>query len=188
MLRPTAYLTVTLAGDVATSAMASACKRAYSYIAPVKILAALPSDDADGAAPAPTLALDVRLPAHPYMVAGDEANETWERTVLPWLKIKLDTVFGTVYEFNNAKRESFVGAIDYATFELALESVRVVFFLEPNSSLRAVEAPLRAIRAWLVSNGDAAAIDHIEVPSDDTRGDSDWFDVVFADGTKTRMM
>ena len=189
MLKPTAYLTITLAGDVATSAMASAVKRTYSYIAPVKIVAALPASDADAPTPACSLALDVRLPAHPYLVAGEQADQTWEQVVLPWLKIKLGTVFGSVYEFNNPKRESFVGKIDYTAFDLMLESRHVVFALEPDSSLRDVTAPLCAVRDWLLGAGASLAdqVARIEVPSDAQRGDADWFDVVLADGTSQRV-
>ena len=187
MLKPTAYLTVTLAGDVANAMMASAVKRTYSYIAPTKIVAALPSDD--NADPSCTMALDVRLPAHPYLVDGEQASQTWEQVVLPWLKIKLGTVFGSVYEFNNPKRESFVGKIDYKALDLMLESRHVVFTLEPDSSLRDVTAPLQAVRAWLLGAGASCAdqVARIEIPSDAARGEADWFDVVFSDGSCQRV-
>ena len=190
MLKPTAYLTVTLAGQKATPAMASAVKRAYSYIAPVKITAALRAqDDEVPEEPLSTIALDVRLPAHPYLVAGEESDHTWEQVVLPWLAIKLRTLFGTVYEFNNEERASFTEKIDYGTFELTLESRRFDFHLEPSSSLRPVEAPLQAIRAWLLGEG-AELADQVErfvIPSDAERGEADWFDAVLVDGTSVRV-
>ena len=82
-----------------------------------------------------------------------------------------------------------MGRIDYAALDLTLESRHMVFALEPDSSLRDVEAPLRAVRAWLLGAGAALAdqVARIEVPSDAARGEADWFDVVLADGTRQRV-
>ena len=164
MLRPTAYLTVKLSSENATADMASALKRSFSYLAPTTIAKA--NADA-GEADENSLRLDVRLPAHPYLNAGDpEADRIWSEVVLPWLETKLATLFGTVYEFNNESRRSFVAKLDYATFTLILEGRELRFRLEPDSSLRPCAHLLGAIRIWLAGN-EAAALDveSVEIPS-----------------------
>ena len=189
MLRPTAYLAFYLAQNDAVPEVASAIKRAYSYIAPTKILREVDQGNDEAAQAQSKLALEVRIPAHPFMAEGDpQADKTWEETILPWLKTKLDTLFGSVREFNNEERKSFVRKVDFASFELTLESRVFEFNLEPNSQLRDFEAPLRKIRSWLAGAGtEAGNITHVVIPSDAERGDADWFDVVLEDGTTQRI-
>ena len=182
MLRPTAYLTVILDEKTATPDLASGVKRAFSYLAPTTIVNGSEHDGNH-------LILDVRLPAHPYMDSqGEEANTTWNEVVLPWLTIKLDTLFGTVAEFNNETRKSFVGAIDYTTCSLMLEERKFCFHLEPNSSLRHCEEVLDAIRFWLNSQKENVHdIACITIPSDNEREDADWFEALIGNGDTIRV-
>ncbi len=188
MLRPTSYLNVALSSENANSDMASAIKRAFSYLAPTTIVKNNVEVDAPDVN---VLKLDVRLPAHPFMNAGDpESDRVWSEVVTPWLKTKLNTLFGTVYEFNNESRRSFAGKLDYATFELVLEGHTFCFRLEPDSSLRPFERVLDAIRSWLTKEeSDGFSVKGIEIPSiaELDPADADWFEVQLACGEQLRV-
>lgn len=185
MLRPTAYLTFTLEGTDATTPTASAIKRSYSYIAPTKVVAGSVQKTPDAPQPANSIAMEVKCGQHAYWRSGDkDADEMWGQTVLPWLNRKLRTLFDTVLEYNNETRRSFTGKVSYGSVTVALAPHTIVFDLEPDSNLRDVKAPLEAIRSFL---NDLATKDdplRFVVPSDAERGDGDWFDVVYADGTQ----
>lgn len=166
MLRPTSYLTISLEENSAQTEMASALKRAFSYLAPTTIVAPLA---ASSGTETNALLLDVRLPAHPYFCRVDaNADQTWQQVVHPWLTTKIETLFGTVFEFNNEIRRSFVGKIDFATFTLILEDVPICFSLEDNKLHTDLEI-LDNIRSWLMSNAQACAnVSRIDVPSSST--------------------
>ena len=187
MLRPTAYITIGLSNESATSDVASAVKRSYSYLAPTTITKALTGTLADGA-DVNTIELDVRLPGHPYIVADGAANdENWNTIMAPWLATKLNTLFGTVYEFNNETRRSFVTKLLFASFTLVLEGLPIRFALEPDSQLRPPAEVLEAVRNWLGEHGGTEGLAEARVPSNAERGEEDWFDVVFADGQVQRV-
>lgn len=189
MLRPTAYLTFTLMGDDASPITASAIKRSYSYVAPTKITAVRAGANEGAVSPSNSIAMEVKIGHHPYWRSVDEgADDIWSETLLPWLDCKLRTLFGTVLEYNNEARRSFVGKLSYRTVEVSLAPHTVVFDLEPDSSLRDVTVPLSAIRGYLndPDHSDATALRFV-VPSDADRGDADWFDVTAPDGTAMRV-
>lgn len=190
MLKPCAYLTFTLEGESIASGTASAIKRSYSYIAPTKIIAGRREAAVGEALPANRIALDVRLAGHPFWQAGDpEQDATWEQVLMPWLRTKLNTLFGTVAECNNESRRSFSGTVNYDQLEVRLAPYTLAFSLEPTSALRCIDAPLKAARTHLSDPGiDAEAIEKMAVPSDTERGDSDWIDVVLRDGSVQRLM
>lgn len=176
MLRPSAYLTFVFEGDDIAAGKASAAKRAYSYVAPTKILAGR-TEAAEGEAPLTNrIALDVRLDG--YEPWSDDT--VWSETLLPWLDLKINKLFGTVYECNNEARKSFCGTTFYQEFDLSLCGVNLQVALEPASGLRDLNATLAAIRAWRRDAADKGV--RFVVPSDTQRGDSDWFDVVLTNG------
>ncbi len=189
MLRPTAYLTFTLAGDDASPATASAVKRSYSYVAPTKIVAARAETGKETTPLSNSIAMEVKLDRHPYWQSDDEgADGIWSGTLLPWLDRKLRTLFGTVLEYNNETRRSFAGKLSYRSVEVGLAPHAVIFDLEPDSNLRDVRTPLTAIRNYLNSpDRNGATGLRFTVPSDTERGDSDWFDVAAPDGTTVRV-
>lgn len=178
MLKPTAYLTISLSADGASTAIASAIKRAFSYIAPTKIVLneTLKAPQGEN-----SLGLDVRIPQHPYLCDNSaEGQQTWESVVLPWLCIKLDTLFGTVREFNNETRQSFVAKVNYQRFDLVLEGREIRFELEPNDSFDSAKETLEDIRAWFVAHAaQAERVSHIFVPAHQTKAHKK-FSVVFA--------
>jgi hypothetical protein len=183
MLKPTSYLTVTLAGPFANSTVASAVKRTYSYLAPTTIVKG--TEDCKQNA----MRLDVRLPSKPFMDAqSNEENTVWSEVVLPWLKLKLSTLFGSVYEFNNEARRSFTVRVDYGSIAVVLQGIPFEVELEPDSSLRDAARQIDAARTWLSQHADDehGAATRVRIPSDVSRGEADWFDVVFADGTTVR--
>lgn len=190
MLKPCAYLTFTLEGESIASSTASAIKRSYSYIAPTQIVAGRREAAAGEALPANRIALDVRLTGHPFWQTGDpEQDATWEQVLMPWLRTKLNTLFGTVAECNNETRRSFNGIVNYGQLEVHLAPYALTFSLEPTSALRCVDAPLEAARTYLSGPGiDAEAIEKIAVPSDAEREDNDWIDIVFRDGSVQHLM
>lgn len=189
MLKPCAYLTFTLEGESIASSTASAIKRSYSYIAPTKIVAGRREAAAGETLPANRIALDVRLAGRPFWQAGDpEQDATWEQILMPWLRTKLSTLFGTVAECNNETRRSFSGTVNYEQLEVRLAPHTLTFSLEPTSALRCIDAPLEAARAYLSDPGiNAEAVEKIAVPSDAERGDGDWIDVVSRDGSVQRL-
>ena len=184
MLKPTSYLTVTLAGPFANPIVASAVKRTYSYLAPTTIVKG--TEDCKQNA----MQLDVRLPSRPFMDAqSNDENAVWSEVVLPWLKLKLSTLFGSVYEFNNESRKSFTVRVDYGSIAIVLQGVPFEIELEPDSSLRDVAGRIDAARTWLSQRVDKehGAVTRVHIPSDASRGEADWFDVAFADGTTVRV-
>lgn len=189
MLKPCAYLTFTLEGESIASSTASAIKRSYSYIAPTKIVAGRREAAMGETLPANRITLDVRLTGHPFWQAGNpEQDATWEQVLMPWLRTKLNTLFGTVAECNNETRRSFSGTVNYEQIEVSLAPHTLSFSLEPTSALRCIDAPLEAARAYLNGPGiDAEAIEKIAVPSDAERGDRDWIDIVFRNGSVRRL-
>ena len=131
MLRPSAYLTFILTGDAVAAGNASAIKRAYSYVAPTRILATRPDGEGSGGVAVNTIALSVTLAGNdPW--ADDAA---WNDVLLPWLAAKLDKLFGTVRECNNEARKSFSGRIDYGALELDVCGVSAHFELDADSML-----------------------------------------------------
>lgn len=188
MFRPTCTLTFTLEGADATPANASLVKRCFSYVAPT---AAVPGRSAAGEGERPlgnTVELAVRTGGRAFWAAdGAASDEVWEQLV-PWLATKLDKLFGAVGESNNETRQSFCGTLNYAELTLRLEPYEVVVELDPQSRLRAVEKPLRAIRAALNDGTlDAGAVRRLVLPADGARGERDWFDAVLADGGVRRV-
>lgn len=185
MLRPSAYLTFTLEGADIASATASAIKRSYTYLAPTTIVAGRREAAVSEDPLANRMTLEVRLPGTSCWDANDD---TWRDVLMPWLTTKLRTLFGTVAECNNESRPSYSGTVHYASIDLRLEPHPVRVELDPASTLRSVEKPLQAMRTYLAREDvDPARITGFAVPSDTTRGNDDWLDVTFEDGTTRRV-
>ncbi len=183
MFRPTAYLSFNLAEPDATSANASAIKRGFSYIAPTRVTAARhavlnQASRHDGAhqdanqnethAVTRTSGVDMRvcLGDHPYWLSSEDADAMWNETLMPWLATKVETLFGTVYEFNDSSRPSFVSKITYGTLTLRLQPYRVDVTLEHDSTIQDIRPPLEAARAYLNSGTvDPTRVVSFTVPS-----------------------
>ena len=168
MLRPSATLTFSLFGPEATQENASALKRSYSYIAPTLVKAQKPAEDEtfdpESIPVENVISMTVRLPKNPYWLDADEhAAATWSEIVLPWVAMKLGTLFET-------------------------DGQHIEIGIEPDNSLRDVAPVLKHIRTYLNSEGvDVGAIMRIVAPSDAVRGESDWLDITFADGTSAKV-
>lgn len=193
MLRPSATLTFTLFGPDATQENASAIKRSYSYIAPTLVKAKKPVEDEafdpENIPVENVINMTVRLPKNPYWLDTQEnAATTWSEILLPWVTMKLGTLFETVEEYNNPTRKSHVKALNWKALELSMEEQIVEVGLEPDNSLRDITPVLESVRTYLnTGNVDPNAIDRIVVPSDNTRGESNWLEIHFADGTTTNV-
>lgn len=193
MLRPSATLTFTLFGPDATQENASAVKRSYSYIAPTLVKAKKPAEDEtfdpENIPVENTVNMTVRLPKNPYWLDSDEGSRTtWSEIVLPWVTMKLNTLFETVQEYNNPTRKSHVKALQWKALELAMEDQLIEVELEPDNSLRDIAPVLENVRAYLNSEGiDRGAIERIFVPSNNTRNESDWLEVHYADNSTAKI-
>lgn len=193
MLRPSATLTFSLFGPEATQENASALKRSYSYIAPTLVKAQKPAEDEtfdpESIPVENVISMTVRLPKNPYWLDADEhAAATWSEIVLPWVAMKLGTLFETVQEYNNPTRKSHVKALDWKALELVMDGQHIEIEIEPDNSLRDVAPVLKHIRTYLNSEGiDVDTITRIVAPSDAVRGESDWLDVTFADGSTAKV-
>lgn len=181
MLRPAAYLTFILEGADIAAGKASGIKRAYSYIAPTRILGGRESAGENEPPLLNRIALEVSLgECNPWQ---DDAM--WNDVVAPWLTHKLDKLFGTVHECNNETRRSHCGVTHYQELDLGLCGVNIQVCLEPDSSLRALDDQLAAIRAWRLQSPDKGV--RYIVPSDTQRAENDWFEVVLTDGSSQRV-
>lgn len=193
MLRPSATLTFSLFGPEATQENASALKRSYSYIAPTLVKAQKPTEDEafdpENAPVENVISITVRLPKNPYWLDTDEqAAATWSEIVLPWVAMKLGTLFETVQEYNNPARKSHVKALDWKALELVMDGQHIEIEIEPDNSLRDVAPVLEHVRTYLNSEDvDVDTITQITAPSNAVRGESDWLDVTFADGTSAKV-
>lgn len=193
MLRPSATLTFTLFGPDATQENASAVKRSYSYIAPTLVKAKKPAEDEtfdpENIPVENTVNMTVRLPKNPYWLDSDESSRTtWSEIVLPWVTMKLNTLFETVQEYNNPTRKSHVKALQWKALELAMEDQLIEVELEPDNSLRDIAPVLENVRAYLNGEGiDRGAIERIFAPSDNTRNESDWLEVHYADNSTAKI-
>lgn len=193
MLRPSATLTFTLFGPDATQENASAVKRSYSYIAPTLVKAKKPAEDEtfdpENIPVENTVNMTIRLPKNPYWLDSDEGSRTtWSEIVLPWVTMKLNTLFETVQEYNNPTRKSHVKALQWKALELAMEDQLIEVELEPDNSLRDIAPVLENVRAYLNSEGiDRGAIERIFAPSDNTRNESDWLEVHYADNSTAKI-
>ena len=135
------------------------------------------------------MTMTVRMPKHPYWLDTDEnATVTWSETVLPWVAMKLGTLFETVREYNNPTRKSHVSPLRWKSLELAMENQLIEVGLDPDNTLRDIQPVLKNVRAYLNSEGiDPGAITRIVVPSNTTRAESDWLEIFFADGTSIKV-
>jgi len=99
VIRPTARLNFKIRKEELNDALVTDIKRCYLNVAPVTIEEI---EDAEGQPAADTLQLAVVLHS-PYWHQGEEADETWTSTLLPWLEKKLYKLGATVVNYNKTR-------------------------------------------------------------------------------------
>lgn len=184
MLRPTCALVFELAGTDATPATASAIKRSFAYIAPTRVVPA-----ADSSATLSAMHLEVRTANHPLWECGQhESDCNWSDILRPWLENKLVKLMGCVRECNNPTRASYFGGMHLGALTIAISPCAFTFDLEPDGGLRPVGGILDSLRGYLAQNGFAnGGVCRIHIPSNASRGDSDWAEVELEGGSAEKV-
>jgi hypothetical protein len=125
MLRPTAILDFQIDPSLANEETPLEIRRAYSYVAPMRIT--------DGGTPEPpyepanTIGLQVKLTNRPYWRSSVEgADSIWSEVVGPWLHNKIVKIQSTVSAYNNCKQEAGTTELHFKFLALDMDGIRIV--------------------------------------------------------------
>lgn len=137
MIRPSLLITVELQGDLDPAATKRVLARAFSYVAPVSVVARAGAPEGTGT----VVCLNVSLPRAYWpardgdAAANERADETWNGILMPWLRDKLAKVGSVIKGYDRFAAEQGDAPIAFEAVAVVLGDVRLTLNLDERHAI-----------------------------------------------------